>query len=146
MQQLLASPFPRPIHMLGFAHGLCGLMQTFLTNQFFRPAGKVPTGQGWRNVNSQAQRALIFSFPHAGFNQCLFQTFQAYYRAVMAFNHGGLAIPIGLAEITGYDNAILFCTLHETIPSALSRLNIRIDGGPGGCGREARRKVYGNIH
>ena len=30
--------------------------------------------------------------------------------------------------------------------SALSRLNIRIDGGPGGCGREARRKVYGNIH
>ena len=31
-------------------------------------------------------------------------------------------------------------------PSALSRLNIRIDGGPGGCGREARRIVYGNIH
>ena len=27
--------------------------------------------------------------------------------------------------------------------SALSRLQIRVDGGPGGCGREARRKVYG---
>ena len=29
---------------------------------------------------------------------------------------------------------------------ALSRLQIRIDGGPEGCGREARRTVYGNIH
>ncbi len=30
-------------------------------------------------------------------------------------------------------------------PSALSRLQIRIDGGLWGCGREARRIVYGNI-
>ncbi len=51
----------------------------------------------------------------------------------MSFNHGGLAIPIGLAEITGYNNAILFGTLHGTIPKcetnlgALSRPQIRVD-------------------
>ena len=102
--------------MLGFAHGLCGLMQTFLTDQLFRAVGKMPTGQRWRDIDSQAQGALIFPFPRARFFQRLFQAFQAYHRAVMAFNHGGLAIPIGLAEITGYDNAILFGTLHEPIP------------------------------
>ncbi len=31
-------------------------------------------------------------------------------------------------------------------PSALSQLPIRIDGGPGGYGREARRMVYGDTH
>ena len=34
----------------------------------------------------------------------------------------------------------------QNIPSALSRLNIRIDGGPRGCGREARRIVYGGTY
>ena len=44
----------------------------------------------------------------------------------------------------------VFCAadvgVEKVVTSALSRLNIRIDGGPGGCGREGRRKVYGNIH
>ncbi len=31
--------------------------------------------------------------------------------------------------------------LRNRTTSALSRLQIRVDGGPGGCGREARRKV-----
>ena len=39
-----------------------------------------------------------------------------------------------------------FLRREQRFSSALSRLNIRIDGGPGGCGREGRRKVYGNIH
>jgi hypothetical protein len=110
--------------MFSFAHGLGGLMQAFLTDQFLRAAGKVPAGQGGWNIDSQAQFTLIFALRCAGFHQCFFQTFQAYYRAMMAFNHGGLAIPVGLAEITGYDNPILFCTLHGAIPKCETNANL----------------------
>ena len=109
-------PLPLPIDMVRFAHGLGGLMQAFLAYEFLRAIRKVPARQGWRNIDSQAQRALIFSIRRAGVYQCLFQTFKAYYRTMMALYHGGFAIPVGLAEITGYDNSILFCTLHGAIP------------------------------
>ena len=73
------SAFPCPVYMFSFAHGLGGLMQTFLTDQFFRAIGKVPARQGGRDIDSQAQGALIFSFPRDRFLQRLFQAFQTYH-------------------------------------------------------------------
>ena len=52
----------------------------------------------------------------------------------------------GVTFLIGGDFRVPRGNVSLNIPSALSHLNIRIDGGPRGCGREARRIVYGNIH
>ena len=46
-----------------------------------------------------------------------------------------------VAQVGQVDGSIDFSGFDSSCSSALSRLNIRIDGGPGGCGREGRRKV-----